>query len=149
MAKFHPSAPAGRTKTLSLTALTPGTTSTATRSACFSVGESTIPHKSTVPSATVTLIKLGLTQGSAFRREASFSRSSVSAIVWGSSDLLRQARRRSLNALGRPNDSFTCQNAGSWTVPLAQPLPKARHEMGRTSVARLLKFMSGQPPSVH
>jgi hypothetical protein len=43
------------TTKLSLIARTPGVTSAATRTACFSVSESTIPHRSRFPSWTMTL----------------------------------------------------------------------------------------------
>src|SRR6516164_2369986 len=57
---------AGRIMRSSLTAPTPGVTSAATRTAFFSNAESTIPHSSTVPSCTITLINDGLVHASAW-----------------------------------------------------------------------------------
>ena len=64
VANPHPDA-TGRMMRLSLTARTPGVTSATTRMALFSDAESTIPHSSTVPSCTMTLINDGLVHGSA------------------------------------------------------------------------------------
>src|SRR6516225_1645389 len=78
---------------LSLTARTPGVTSAAMRTAFFSDAESTIPHSSTVPSCTITLINEGLVHGSALSCVSTLSRICESSTpVATSARLLRLAK---------------------------------------------------------
>ena len=60
--------------TLSLTTRTPEVTSAAIRTAFFSDADSTIPHSSTVPSCTITLINDALAHGSALSCVSTLSR---------------------------------------------------------------------------